>query len=158
MRLARVPAATLVGILACICAGCQPGIQWRAFHYDPDASQRDAGSALRMVYFRHWAVVACTQFENNVLMAPEVLQATRPLYCVVLDYRVDQALATQWGVQEPPGLALLSPQGALLASDSGSMDKARVLELIRKAQNSRDATPAQGPNTQPTTSSAPTKP
>lgn len=108
--------------------------------------ERDAGERTRFVYFRHWAVPACTRFEEDVLLDPQVLSATKPYYCIVLAYNVDKRLADKWNVSEPPGVALLGPGGRLLASGSGGMSKDQLLAIFRRAdeQNAPAATRQSG--------------
>lgn len=134
--------------LMILCAsGCSPGIQWRAYAYNPEAVAREAGERTRFVYFRHWAVPACTRFEESVLLDPQVLSATKPYYCIVLAYNVDKRLADEWGVSEPPGVALLGPNGRLLASGSGTMSKDQLLALFKRASEQLGApstTPSRG--------------
>ena len=138
--------AALAALLLLCAAGCQPGIQWRAYQYNADAVERDAGNRTRFVYFRHWAVPACTRFEEDVLLDPQVLAATRPYYCIVLAYNVDKRLADSWGVSEPPGVALLGPGARLLSSGSGTMSKEKLLALFKRAdeQNSTATTKQSG--------------
>ncbi len=126
-------------LLTLFCAGCQPGIQWRAYNYREDAVARDAGEKSRFVYFRHWAVPDCTKFEETVLLDPSVRNATNAYYCIVLAYNVDKHLADSWNVTEPPGVAILSPAGNLLSSGSGFMKREELLALFQRADRERSA-------------------
>jgi hypothetical protein len=136
----RLFLSVAVGALAIIPSlGCQSGVEWRAYQYNAEVVERDAGDRARFVYFRHWAVPACTRFEENVLLDPHVLSATRPYYCIVLAYNVDKHLADDWGVSEPPGVALLGPGGRLLASGSGAMSKEQLLALFKRANDQMPA-------------------
>jgi thiol:disulfide interchange protein len=116
-------------------AGCSPGIAWRAFAYDTKPSDPARAGKVVLVYFRHWAVVQCTEFEEKVLKDPAVLAATSDLYCIVLDYRVDKKRADQWGVTQPPGIALLGPDGRLLDRSSGMISAAALADMIDRARN-----------------------
>lgn len=120
--------------------GCRSGVEWRVYQYNAEAVERDAGDRTRFVYFRHWAVPACTRFEENVLLDPQVLAATRPYYCIVLAYNVDKRLADDWGVSEPPGVALLGPGGRLLSSGSGALTKEQLLALFKRASDQTSPT------------------
>lgn len=130
---------SLALVLSFLCAGCQPGIQWRAYNYREDAVARDAGEKSRFVYFRHWAVPECTKFEETVLLDPAVRNATNAYYCIVLAYNVDKHLADSWNVSEPPGVAILDPAGRLLASGSGFMKREELLALFQRADRERSA-------------------
>lgn len=125
----------LGALLLLLVSGCQSGIQWRAYQYNADAVERDAGNRTRFVYFRHWAVPACTRFEEQVLLDSQILAATRPYYCIVLAYNVDKRLADGWGVSEPPGVALLGADGRLLSSGSGALTKDQLLALFKRADD-----------------------
>ena len=136
----RLAIAACVFLLILSATGCQPGIQWRAYNYNADAVERDAGQKSRFVYFRHWAVPDCTKFEETVLLDPAVKNATNAYYCIVLAYNVDKHLAETWSVSEPPGVAILGPDGKLLASGSGFMKREDMLALFQKADKERSAT------------------
>jgi hypothetical protein len=98
-------------------------------------SRRD--QKLTFVYFRHWMVVACTDFEENVLKDAAVLEALHPngeFYCAVLDFLVDRPLADQWGIEAPPGVVILAPDGRVLGRLSGQISLQQLLELIESAK------------------------
>ncbi|MBU0617547.1 MAG: hypothetical protein KKI02_07505, partial [Planctomycetes bacterium] len=97
----------LVGLTGALSEGCSPGVQWRGLTFEPVHADARRDRKLTFVYFRHWAVVACTDFEENALKSPEVLEALRPggpLYCAVLDAYADRRLASEWGIEDPPGV------------------------------------------------------
>lgn len=89
-----------------------------------------------MVYLKHWTVVACAEFEENVLKSPRVIEALgpdRPLYCVKLDGYADRRLARQWGVERLPGVVILDPVGEVLARLSGEITEEQLLAAVRGA-------------------------
>lgn len=135
-------------VLLSVCVGCQPGIQWRAYNYREDAIARDAGEKSRFVYFRHWAVPSCTKFEETVLLDPAVKNATNAYFCIVLAYNVDKHLADAWNISEPPGVAILGPDGKLLASGSGFMKREEMLALFQRADRERAAARTTGMNSE----------
>lgn len=115
-------------------AGCTPGIQWRDYAYDAarDASRR--GNKLAFIYFRQWSSVECTQFEEKVLKDPRILQATTDLYCVALEFGWDEGLARDWGITAPPAVALVDPQGRVLAKSEGLVSAEELLKRVQAAQ------------------------
>ena len=127
--------ALLAGGLICatLCA-CAPGIQWRAYTFDPvfEESQRD--DKLTFVYLRSWADPKCTQFEEQVLKSPRVLQATGALYCVPLEFAIDRELAQRWEVEASPAVVLLDPDGRVLTKLSGEITIERLLSAVASAQ------------------------
>ncbi len=130
-------AATLVlGLLGACTPGCSPGIHWRGLIFEPVHADAQRDQKLTFVYFRHWAVIACTDFEENVLKDPAVLHALRPdgaYYCVVLDAYADRQLAKDWGIEEPPGVAILDPEDHVLARLSGEISVEQLLAVIQEA-------------------------
>jgi hypothetical protein len=132
----------LLGLLGTLIGGCSAGIHWRGLMFEPVYADAQRDQKLTFVYFRHWAVVACTDFEENVLKSPEVLEALRPdgpFYCVVLDAYADRRLASQWGIAGPPGVAILDPNDRVLARLSG---KITVQQLLAAMQGAIEAFPA----------------
>ena len=91
---------------------------------------------LTFVYLKHWTVVACAEFEEQVLESPEVIEALgadQPLYCAKLDGYANQRLARQWGVERLPGVVILDPGGVVLSCFSGAITEGEVLSAIRDA-------------------------
>jgi hypothetical protein len=132
----------LLGLLGTLIGGCSAGIRWRGLVFDPVYADAQRDQKLTFVYFRHWAVIACTDFEENVLKSPEVLEALRPdgpFYCAVLDAYADRRLASEWGVAGPPGVAILDPNDRVLARLSG---KITVQQLLAAMQGAIEAFPA----------------
>jgi len=128
-------ALLLVPCLLCVLvAGCAPGVHWRGLTYEPvqEAAQRDG--KLTFVYFRNWMVPACTRFEENVLKAPEILDALDGMYCVVLDFYQDRPLADKWGVTAPPAVVILDVDRRVLARVSGDATAQDLLSAIATAQ------------------------
>ena len=140
-RLGWIATVLLLGELA----GCSPGINWRAYAWDPGAADTARKGKVAFVYFRHWAVVQCTEFEEKVLKDPAILTATAELYCVVLDYRVDKRLADEWGISEPPGGAFLDPGGRVLDRFSGSLSVEALRDRIASARRSAASPAASSP-------------
>ncbi len=105
-----------------------------------EAQKRDQ---LVFVYLRHWTSIACTQFEDQVLSDPAVLDATADLYCIPLDITWDRELAGKWGVLEVPAVVIFSPDGRQLATLSGVIGRRQLLDAIAtaKAQVSRYESP-----------------
>lgn len=120
--------------------GCSSGIRWRGYTFDRVHAEGQRDGKLTFVYFRHWSVVACTTFEEDVLKEPAVLQATAALYCVPLDFHWDRPLADRWGIPEPPGVVILDPEGRARARLSGEISVEQLLDAIRTAQNESVAT------------------
>jgi hypothetical protein len=115
-------------------AGCQPGINWRGFSYDFVHADSRLDGKLTFVYFRNPYLVECTRFEDRVLSAKPVLDATKPLYCALVDFGWDRELAQKWGLDRAPAYAIVDPQGDLLASGSGEQTVDEVLDAIQLAQ------------------------
>ena len=116
-------------------AGCSPGIRWRGYTFDPVFAEAQRDGKLTFVYFRHWSVVACTRFEEEVLKDPAVRSATAELYCAALDFHWDRALADRWEIPEPPGVVILDPQGNVRARLTGEMTAEQLLEAIAAARS-----------------------
>lgn len=144
------PAVIVLAVLWAPLSGCSPGVRWRGYSFDPVHAESQRDQKLTFVYFRHWAVIACTDFEENVLKNPAVLEAlkpTGPLYCAVLDFHWDRPLAEEWGVEAPPGVVILDPEGRVLARLSGETTVEELLESIQKAVD--EFTPASQPGPVP---------
>jgi hypothetical protein len=117
-------------------------VQWRGLTFEPVHADARRDSKLTLVYFRHWAIVACTEFEENVLKSPQVLEALRPkgaFYCAVLDAYADRQLAGEWGIEGPPGVAILDPAGHVLERLSGEIT---IEQLVAALQRALEAFPA----------------
>lgn len=132
----RVALGVMFVLATAFSQGCSPGIQWRGLTFEPVQADARRDHKLTFVYFRHWAVIACTNFEENVLKSPEVLQALRPngpFYCAVLDAYADRRLAAEWGVEGPPAVVVLDPAERLLARLSGEITIERLLAAMQRA-------------------------
>lgn len=116
-------------------AGCAPGVAWRNYVYEPVRADAARDGKPILVYFRHWAFVECTKFEEAVLKDQRVLAATRDFYCVALQIDWDRALAEKWGISDPPGVVLLSPDERVLAHLSGQISVDRLLTSLNYARN-----------------------
>lgn len=114
--------------------GCAPGIEWRDFKYEPvrDLAQRD--QRLMFVYFRHWAAVACTKFEDEILKDPAVLAESRAFYCVPLAFDWDRTLAEKFGVREIPGVAIVDPAGRVITRLQGVISRDELINEMRRAR------------------------
>ncbi|MFQ5806962.1 MAG: TlpA family protein disulfide reductase [Phycisphaerae bacterium] len=139
--------AVVLGFLCALAGACSPGIRWRGYTFERVYADSERDQKLTFVYFRHWAVTECTDFEENVLKHPAVLEALHPngaYYCAVLDILLDRPLADEWGVEAPPGVVILDPEGRVLARLSGEISIAQLLEAIQVAKDEF------APATQPT--------
>jgi hypothetical protein len=142
--------AVVLGFVWVVAGACSPGIRWRGYTFDPVHADSRRDQKLTFVYFRHWAVVACTEFEDNVLKDPAAREALQPngvFYCAVLDFALDRSLAEQWGIEAPPGVVILDPDNRVLARLSGQISLGQLLEAIETAKNefSSAAQPASAP-------------
>jgi hypothetical protein len=135
-------ASIAVGLLCALTAGCSPGIHWRGLSYAPIMTESQRDQKLTFVYFRYWAVVECTNFEENVLKDPRVLEALRdsgPFYCVALDFYWDYQLAEDWGLEAPPAVVILDPNERILARLSGEITIEQLLDAIKTAEEAYPA-------------------
>jgi len=126
----------VLGLVLLSGGGCSRGIQWRGLTFDPVHADARRDNKLTFVYFRHWAVIACTSFEENVLMSPRVLEALQSpgsFYAVVLDAYADRALARDWGIEDPPGVVVLDPKGRVLAVLSGKITIEELASALERA-------------------------
>ncbi|MFN0134960.1 MAG: hypothetical protein ACKVS9_02460 [Phycisphaerae bacterium] len=130
------PTLRLLAILGLfsLSTGCAPGIEWRDFKYEPvrEVAQRD--QRLMLVYFRHWAAVACTKFEDEILKDPAVLTESRNFYCVPLAFDWDRELAEKFGVREIPGVAIVDPTGRVITRLQGTILRDDLLKEMRRAR------------------------
>lgn len=124
---------TFLGVVA-ISTGCAPGIEWRDFKYEPvrEIAQRDQRPIF--VYFRHWAAVACTKFEDEVLKDPAILAESRKFHCVPLAFDWDRELAEKFGVREIPGVAIVDPNGRVITRLQGTISRDDLLKEMRRAR------------------------
>lgn len=113
--------------------GCAPGILWRNYVYEPVHTDAVRDQKPVLVYFRHWASVECTKFEEQVLKDPRVREATVGFYCVPLQIDWDHLLAERWGIPDPPGVVLLTPDERVLARLSGEISIDQLLGAMRSA-------------------------
>lgn len=115
-------------------AGCATAIRWEGPTFSEAQSRARERGELTFVYFRSWYLVECTDFEDRVLKAPDVVAACRDMTCVVLDYDWDKPLARQWSLDAPPAFALVSPDGELLAKQHAPITHNELIEAIRAAR------------------------
>ena len=137
-------AGLMLGLLGILIDGCSAGIHWRGLTFERVYADARRDQKLTFVYFRHWAVIACTGFEEDVLKSPEVLEALRPdgpFYCAVLDAYADRRLASDWDIAGPPGVAILDPNDRVLARLSGEITAEQLLAAL---QGAIEAFPAAG--------------
>lgn len=135
--------------LILISSGCSQGVNWRKFAFDADDIAADARGELVFVYLRHWAVPACTRFEEDVLKNPAVLEQTRAMYCVVMNYSADREQAEGWGIQEPPGVVFMTADGEVLGVLNGFKTVQELLDAIGAARGQLASRTGQGNSTQP---------
>lgn len=139
----RAPAVAFLLAAAGIgVAGCQPGINWRGYAYEPVLTQSRKDGKLTFVYFRSWASVRSSQFEETVLKSQAVRDATADLNCVALEYSVDAALARSFGLDSEPSFAIVDTNGRVLATASGEISRERVLRAISDAKVLRSSPPS----------------
>jgi hypothetical protein len=137
--------AVLLGVVGLAATGCAPGVKWRFDTYERVHAEAQAANQLTFVYFRNWYSVECTQFEENVLKRPDVLQATADLVCVPIDFDWDLPLADQWDIRRPPAFVIVDPEERILGRGEGEITREELLEAIRQAREQF------APMTQPTT-------
>lgn len=135
LRLTPLAAGTVAIVLGLFfVSGCSPGINWRGFAYEPVLAQSREENKLTLVYFRSWYLVACTEFEENVLKKPEVISATTDLNCVALDFDWDRPLADAWDIREAPAVVIVDPEERVLGAAMGQITLETLLEIILEAQ------------------------
>lgn len=132
----------LAAALATLAVGCGPQIEWQIDTFDRvhAAARRDQKATL--VYFRHWASVECTRFEDSLLRDPDVVTATRPLACVMLDYGWDQPLAERWKIDKIPAVVIVNLDGSPIEKLMEPIRKAELLAAIQRALGQKQ-TPAE---------------
>ena len=139
----RIAVAGVLMIVVGACSlGCSPGIKWRGATYDSVHADSVRNHKLTLVYFRSWAKVECTDFEENVLKAPEVREALSPdghFYCVPLDSHWDRSLAEQFGVDEPPTVVIVDDDGRVLSRLTGKITVKALLDALHEASSRHDA-------------------
>jgi hypothetical protein len=124
-----------LGLFTAFTLGCSSGIRWHGYTFDSVHAESRQDQKLTLVYFRHWSVIACTEFEDNVLKDPRVLEVSADLYCVPLDFNWDRPLAEEWGITELPGVVILDPEERILARLSGDISVEKLLDAIAEAQS-----------------------
>lgn len=120
-------AVSLLGMLGC------DGVRWRLDRYDRVHDDAVRDKRLTFVYFRHWAAVQCTEFEEKVLKDAAVLAETKHFYCVPLAFDWDRELADQWDVREPPGVVIVGVDDRVLGKLCGVITRDALLALMRRA-------------------------
>lgn len=116
--------------------GCAVGVQWRGWTFEPVHLDARRDQKLTFVYFRSSFSVACTNFEENILKSPPVLEALRPtgaFYCTVLDAYPDRALAQDWGVDKIPGVVILDPESRIVSKLTGEITAEQLLAALHDA-------------------------
>jgi len=124
----------LMGLAGLGTSGCSAGIRWQGYVFDPVYAKSRAENKLTFVYFRNWYAVECTEFEENVLKQPVVLEATPDLACVKLDFDWDRPLAEKWGVRQAPAFVIVDPAGRVLARGEGDISLEALLDAIDQAK------------------------
>ncbi len=149
-RFSARSASLLAAAVLLTAGGCANGIRWKDYTFDPVFRQSRADGRLTFVYFRNWAMVECTNFEETVLKDPTVLEILRPdgtFYCVPLEFYWDRPLAKKWGVEKPPAVVILDPAGCVLEKLSGKITTEQLISALEKAQAA--GTPTKSPTPQP---------
>jgi hypothetical protein len=116
--------------------GCTPGVKWRFGLAEDALADGRTQNKLTFVYFRSWASVDCTDFEEKVLKQPAVLEASASLVCVPLDTAVDRdrQLAERWQLRKVPAFAIVDPAGVVLESGSGAITRDSLLAAFANAK------------------------
>ena len=135
----------VVSIMSLLLTGCTPGIHWRLGPYQDAQLDAQTQNRLTFAYFRNWYSVECTNFEENVLKQPAVLDVAADMICVPLEYTIDHSLAQGWGIEKVPAFAIVDPAGTVYESGSGKITLDELLTALAQARQ-RFA-----PQTQPTT-------
>ncbi|MBU0639485.1 MAG: hypothetical protein KKB50_11520 [Planctomycetes bacterium] len=130
---AKVTRLLPVGLVV-IALGCSAGIRWRLDTFERVHAESRAAQKLTMVYLRNWYSVACTEFEENVLKTPVVIEATADLICVPLEYDLDRSLAEKWRIPQSPGIVIVSPAGDVLARRWGKISQEELLQSIEQSR------------------------
>lgn len=124
--------AALLGSLS----GCQSAIPWTGYAFEPVHEQSRREGKLTFVYFRDWASPRCTRFEEEVLSDPEVRPAVSKMNTVAIQWNtlVDRPRASQFGIDDVPGVAIVSPTRTVLESLDGAISKRELLDAISRAR------------------------
>jgi hypothetical protein len=140
-------------------AGCQQGIAWHDYDYPRVLADSRANNKLTFVYFRDFASVECTQFEDGILATPQARSAIGTLYAVPLQWNtlVDAPLAQRWQIKTVPAYVIVDPRERVLARRSGKMTLEQLLTDISRAQAAFRGKPEQA-DALPTTGPASSKP
>ena len=133
-RVLASAALVLVGFIGLGTAGCSAGIRWQGYVFDPVYAKSRAENKLTFVYFRNWYAIECTEFEENVLKQPVVLEATADLACVPLDFDWDRPLADKWGIRQAPAFVIVDPAGRILARREGAISLEALLDAVDQAK------------------------
>lgn len=137
----------VVWVVSLLLSGCTPGIHWRLGPYQDAYLNARAQNRLTFAYFRNWYSVECTNFEENVLKQPAVLDATADMICVPLEYNIDRSLAQGWGIEKVPAFAIVDPAGMVYESGSGEITLDGLLAMLEQARQrfAPQTQPAQAP-------------
>ncbi len=125
----------LTALAALAAAGCAPSVRWRIDSFERAHAESRQTNQLTFVYFRNWYSVDCTDFEENVLKQPTVLEALRELLCVPLDFEWDRPLADNWAIDRVPAFVIVDPDGRLLARGEGEITVETLLQAIQQARD-----------------------
>ncbi len=135
VRTAKLRSAMCGGFFCLLVAtGCSEGVHWTVGTYDDAHAQAVAAHQATFVYFRNWYLTECTEFEEKVLKQPDVLNETRTMVCVPLSFDWDRPLAQQWRLAAPPAIAIVAPDGTVLARDDAPITAADLLAEMRAAK------------------------
>lgn len=82
------------------------------------------------IYFRTASVVACQDFETQVLAQPAIGSALSGFVPVYLDPTRNETLAEKLGVYRVPAIVLVSAEGAVLYSEQTDLSADRLLPAL----------------------------
>ena len=102
--------------------------------FDPVFRDAQRDGRITFVYLRNWYLPACTEFENKVLHDADVVLATEPLYCAMLEFDYATSLAQRWALDASPAIVLVDPRGNVLSRLTPPISRERVIEAISRAR------------------------
>jgi hypothetical protein len=133
-------------------SGCRTAVNWHLGSFDDAHSVAVKRGRNTFVYFRSWYSVDCTQFEDQVLSNPRVLEKLDAFVCVPLEYDWDKSLAERWGLRRTPATAIVDVNRQLVAKTEGTVSVQQMLDQLALAP------PASAPAATSRPARSPTKP
>lgn len=137
------PIAVGISLLLWMCVGCQDGVRWHDYDYPRVLADSKADKKIMFVYFRDFASVECTKFEDEILLQPVVLTALRPYYSVPLQWNtlVDAPLAERWQIRQVPSYVILDSSEKVLAKRSHPIKLEQILSDLYRVQGKQPPPP-----------------